>query len=53
MGSQRAMMSHVTGEGHAFWVDAAAGFTPADQAALVTYLLSVDRLTTDPPRQGN
>jgi mono/diheme cytochrome c family protein len=51
MGSQRAMMSHVSGEGHAFWVDAAAGFTPADQAALVTYLLSVDRLTTDPPRQ--
>ncbi|MFC7398301.1 cytochrome C oxidase Cbb3 [Chelatococcus sp. GCM10030263] len=49
-GSPEAVASHVTGEGHAFWVDAGAGFSPADQAALVAYLLSVDRLTTDPPR---
>jgi hypothetical protein len=41
--SAAAVVSHVTGEGHAFWVDDAAGFTPADRDALVAYLLSRDR----------
>ena len=39
----------VTGEGHAFWVDAASGYTRADQDALLDYLLSVDALTQDMP----
>jgi hypothetical protein len=30
----------VTGEGHRYWVDEQAGFTPAKQRALVLYLLS-------------
>ncbi len=42
--SPRAALSHVTGEGHAFWVDAAAGYSAADQDALIAYLLSLDRL---------
>ncbi|HEY8378823.1 MAG TPA: hypothetical protein VIK91_20165, partial [Nannocystis sp.] len=32
---------HVRGVGHEFWVDPGAGFTPAEQAALVEYLLSL------------
>ena len=32
---------HVEGVGHSYWVDAAAGFGPDDQHALVVYLLSV------------
>jgi len=32
---------HVSGEGHEFWVDAAAGFTQEEQDALVRYLLSL------------
>ncbi len=32
---------HVTGEGHEYWVDEAAGFTKEEQEALVEYLLSL------------
>lgn len=32
---------HVRGVGHEFWVDPGAGFTPAEQRALVEYLLSL------------
>ncbi|MGU3540515.1 cytochrome C oxidase Cbb3 [Methylobacterium sp. A54F] len=39
----RLRTARVTGEGHAYWVDAEAGFSPAEQAALVQYLLSLDR----------
>jgi hypothetical protein len=42
--SETARRAHVTGEGHAFWVDPQAGYSAADQDALVIYLLSVDRL---------
>ena len=31
---------HVPGTGQAFWVDAEAGFTPADQEALIQYVLA-------------
>lgn len=34
--------SNVEGTGHAYWVDAAAGFTPQDQTALIEFLLSLD-----------
>ena len=37
--SLRAM--HVQGTGHEFWVDAATGFTPADQEALIQYVFSL------------
>jgi hypothetical protein len=40
--SPDAAMSHVSGAGHEFWVDAAAGFANDDQRALVAYLLSLD-----------
>ena len=33
----------VAGTGHAFWVDAGAGFSTADQDALVAWLLAIDR----------
>jgi Di-haem oxidoreductase, putative peroxidase len=33
---------HADGSGHNYWVDQAAGFTPADQTALVQFLLSID-----------
>ncbi|WP_438444624.1 electron transport protein [Gorillibacterium sp. sgz5001074] len=33
--------AHVTGEGHAFWVDEEAGFTPEEQDALIRYLLTI------------
>lgn len=32
---------HTRGVGHEFWVDPGAGFTPAEQGALVEYLLSL------------
>jgi hypothetical protein len=32
---------HVRGVGHEFWVDPGAGFTPAEQRALIEYLLSL------------
>jgi hypothetical protein len=32
---------HVQGTGHAFWVDAEAGFTLADQNALIQYVFSL------------
>ncbi|HEV7439609.1 MAG TPA: cytochrome C oxidase Cbb3, partial [Methylobacterium sp.] len=38
----RAVRARVTGEGHAYWADAGAGFTPDEQGALVRYLLSLD-----------
>lgn len=36
-----AATSHITGEGHRFWVDAEAGYSSADQNALLSYLLSI------------
>lgn len=47
--SGKARMARVTGEGHPYWADAQAGFSEGDQAALVAYLLSVDRLTMPVP----
>lgn len=47
--SRTAMTARVTGEGHAYWADAQAGFSPEDQTALVAYLLSVNRLTEAVP----
>ncbi len=47
--SATARTARVTGEGHAYWVDPAAGFSPGDQEALLAYLLSVDALTQDVP----
>jgi hypothetical protein len=32
---------HVRGVGHEFWVDPAAGFSPAEQQALIEHLLSL------------
>jgi hypothetical protein len=32
---------HVQGTGHAFWVDAGSGFTPADQEALIQYVFAL------------
>ncbi|MDR7039641.1 cytochrome c5 [Methylobacterium sp. BE186] len=40
--SPRAVTARVTGEGHAYWADAQAGVGPAEQAALVQYLLCLD-----------
>lgn len=34
--------SNIDGSGHAYWVDAAAGFTLAEQSALIEFLLSLD-----------
>jgi len=34
--------SNLDGTGHAFWADAAAGFTPAEQADLIDFLLALD-----------
>ncbi|WP_139490374.1 electron transport protein [Brevibacillus dissolubilis] len=34
---------HVTGQGHEFWVDEKAGFTKAEQDALVRYLMYLER----------
>jgi cytochrome c5 len=38
----------IQGIGHEYWVDAAAGFSPADQQALIQYLLWPDDLPSDP-----
>lgn len=40
--SDRLAKSSVTGEGHSYWVDEEAGFTPDEQKALVEYLMSLD-----------
>lgn len=40
--SAQLVQTSVTGEGHAYWVDAEAGFTAEEQKALVEYLLSLD-----------
>jgi hypothetical protein len=45
--SLRAM--HVQGTGHAFWVDAETGFTPADQEALIQYVLALRQALTPAP----
>lgn len=34
--------AHVTGEGHPFWADAAAGVTPDEQKALLDYLIELE-----------
>ncbi|MBF2003854.1 MAG: hypothetical protein IGS38_24430 [Synechococcales cyanobacterium M58_A2018_015] len=34
--------SHVSGEGHEYWVDQKAGFQPQDQTDLVNFLLALD-----------
>ncbi|MBW4560440.1 MAG: hypothetical protein KME32_04635 [Mojavia pulchra JT2-VF2] len=34
--------SNVDGSGHAYWVDAEAGFTPGEQTDLIQFLLSLD-----------
>jgi cytochrome c5 len=39
-----ARIARVTGEGHAYWADEGAGISGAEQAALIAYLLSLDRL---------
>ena len=46
--SPAARSTHVTGEGHAYWADREAGYSPAEQDALVAYLLSVDRPQPQP-----
>lgn len=45
--SEKDRTARVTGRGHAYWVDEQAGFSAADQGALITYLLSIDRLTEE------
>lgn len=35
--------AHVSGAGHAFWVDREGGYTEAERDAVVDYLLSLDR----------
>lgn len=37
----RDITPHVTGEGHSYWVDGDAGFTEAEQDALISYLFSI------------
>lgn len=46
--SATARASHITGFGHTFFVDAAAGFSPEDRPALIAYLLSLTRLSEEP-----
>ena len=41
--SASARTAHVTGRGHAYWVDREAGFTDAEREALIAFLLSVDQ----------
>jgi hypothetical protein len=36
------VMSHVTGEGHAYFVDRTGGFSPDDQTGLIAFLLAID-----------
>jgi hypothetical protein len=38
----RLVRAHVDGSGHAFWIDAIAGFSPEDQNDVVAFLLSLD-----------
>lgn len=38
---KRMRDTHVTGQGHEFWVDESSGFTPEQQDALVHYLLNL------------
>ncbi len=38
----RLVVSNLSGEGHSFWVDDEAGFTPQQQADLVAFLLALD-----------
>lgn len=38
-GSERLRDLHVTGAGHPFWIDLAHGYSPADQDAVIHYLL--------------
>jgi hypothetical protein len=40
---------HVQGTGHAFWVDAETGFTPADQEALIQYVFSLRQAEAPAP----
>lgn len=42
LADSRLVLSNLTGEGHAFWVDADAGFTARQQADLVAFLLALD-----------
>lgn len=46
--SGAARASHVTGQGHGWWVDAEAGYGPAEQQALTAYLLSLTRPVETP-----
>lgn len=41
--SRAAQMTHATGEGHDFYVDAQAGFDREQQEALIAYLLALTR----------
>jgi hypothetical protein len=58
--SPRLQVVQVTGEGHQYWVDEQAGFSSAEQRALVLYLLSyapdprtpLPRPAPPPPRLG-
>lgn len=34
--------SNIDGSGHAYWVDAEAGFTTQDQSDLIQFLISLD-----------
>ncbi|SOR26912.1 conserved protein of unknown function; putative Cytochrome c domain; putative exported protein [Methylorubrum extorquens] len=47
--SAKARTARVTGEGHAYWADTEAGVSGEEQADLVAYLLSVNRLTEPVP----
>ncbi|ACS42929.1 conserved hypothetical protein with putative Cytochrome c domain; putative exported protein [Methylorubrum extorquens AM1] len=47
--SPKARTARVTGEGHAYWADTEAGVSGEEQADLVAYLLSVNRLTEPVP----
>ncbi|QIJ77526.1 cytochrome C oxidase Cbb3 [Methylobacterium sp. NI91] len=49
VGSQNARTARVTGEGHSYWADAAAGVSDTEQSDLVAYLLSVNALTEPVP----
>ncbi|MDF2946402.1 MAG: electron transport protein [Bacillales bacterium] len=40
--SKELRTSHVTGEGHEFWVDETTGFSIEEQQALINYLLKVN-----------
>ncbi|BAU93997.1 hypothetical protein MPPM_5392 [Methylorubrum populi] len=47
--SQKARTARVTGEGHAYWADPAAGVSAGEQTDLVAYLLSINALTEQVP----